>query len=60
MSGSMKLGLTILGAVVAFYVLTWVIRSLIIVAIIAGIVLVVGGLISSNGKPLGGGRRFLP
>lgn len=61
MSGSMKLGLTILGAVVAFYVLQWVIRSLIVVAVIAGVILVVGGLISSGGPPLGGGRRrFLP
>jgi hypothetical protein len=60
MSGSVKLGLAILAAVVAFYVLKWLIGTMIIVAIIAGVVLVVGGIISSS-KPLGGGgRRFLP
>jgi hypothetical protein len=60
MSGSLKLGLTILAAVVAFWIISKIVQSLIFVAILAGVVLVVGGLISGS-KPLGGGgRRFLP
>lgn len=59
MSGSLKLGLLILGAVVAFYVLNWIVKSLITVAIIGGVVLVIAGVISSS-KSLGGGRRTLP
>lgn len=59
MSGSLKLGLLILGAVVAFYVLNFILRSLITVAIIGGVVLVIAGVVSSS-KSLGGGRRTLP
>lgn len=60
MSGSLKLGLMILAAVVAFYVLGWLLKSLLTIAVIAGVVLVVVGLVASSRRALSGSRRFLP
>ena len=58
MSGSVKLGLYLLLAVVAVYVGLMLIKPLMTIAILAGVGLVVYGLVSR--KALSGGRRTLP
>ena len=58
MSGSLKLGLYIVGAVIAIYLAFKVVSMLLPILILAGIGLIVYGLVSR--KALSGGRRTLP
>jgi hypothetical protein len=58
MSGSLKLGLYIVGAVVAIYLVYKMVIMLLPILILAGIGLIVYGLVSR--KALSGGRRTLP
>jgi hypothetical protein len=62
MSGSLKLGLYILGAVIigffAIKLIGFLFAKFLWILILGSIVLIIGGLISQ--KALGGGRRTLP
>lgn len=58
MSGSLKLGLYILAAVIGAYILFAVVKAILPILIIAGIGLIVYGLVSR--KALSGSRRTLP
>ena len=62
MSGSLKLGLYILAAVIvgyfAFHLVAFLFSKFIWILILGAVVLIVAGLVSQ--KALGGGRRTLP